>query len=96
MNKSTNKSEAIKQMIEEWNLKFSIVQSDHASLESLLSMRRVLLNILKETLSAKALKVVEDEVAKNWVKSSEIARKYAYNSLSFLYERNNFPRTFFN
>lgn len=76
LNMPSDHNTHVKKIEDEWKLRFNIVQSDHSSLESLLSMRRVLLNIMKELLPEENKSFLEMEVSKSWVKSAEIARKY--------------------
>lgn len=65
----------IGKLTEDWNLRSGIVQSDPNCLEPLMSMRRILLGVLKKKLPNCNENVFNSEIGRYWVKSAEIARK---------------------
>lgn len=65
----------VEKLITDWDMRRSIVQSDSNTLEPLLSIRRILLNVMKQKLPDETESILSQEIGKSWVKSAEIARK---------------------
>ncbi|XP_046407326.1 serine/threonine-protein kinase atr-like [Ischnura elegans] len=86
--KSTCGEDIIKSFLKEWEGKLKYVQDSMSTLEPILSVRRIILDIISENIYSKhspVLKMLENEIGQYWIKSAEISRNSGYFQQSYMY-----------